>query len=238
MIDTHCHLLPGLDDGPGTTREAMKLARLLVADGVTSVLCTPHYSSQFPTRHADAVEREAVLRADLAAAGIALKTAVAAEISPAFAVSEPLDELVLRSVGGQFVIVEVLPDSPAALFPIVGERLGSHGLVPIFGHPERSRAVQRDPTVVDGARRDGALVQLLAPSLLGRWGRHVRAAALALLDTGRADLLASDSHGAKRRRVHLAEAGELVERRLGANVLAELTEEAPGRVLAAAQLHT
>jgi protein-tyrosine phosphatase len=38
MIDTHCHLLPGLDDGPRTVREALQLAQMMVADGITSVL--------------------------------------------------------------------------------------------------------------------------------------------------------------------------------------------------------
>jgi protein-tyrosine phosphatase len=237
MIDTHCHLLPGLDDGPATMEDAIELAGLLVAGGVASVLCTPHYSRQFPTNHAAALERHAVLRGELAAAGVELATAVAAEVSPAFAVSAPLDELVLRSVGGRFLVVEVLADSPTSLFALVGERLGTRGLVPIFGHPERSRAVQRHPSAVDQARRDGALVQLVAPSLLGRWGPQVARAALELLDTGRADLLASDAHGARRRRAHLAAAGELVEQRLGGGVLTELTERGPEKVLAAARIH-
>jgi protein-tyrosine phosphatase len=237
MIDTHCHLLPALDDGPATIEDAIELARLLVANGVTSVLCTPHYSRQFPTKHADAVARHETLRGELAAEGIALETAVAAEVSPAFALSAPLEELVLRSVGRRFLVVEVLADSPADLFAMVSERLGPHGLVPVFGHPERSRAVQRVPSSVDAARRDGALVQILAPSLLGRWGREVAAATLELLDTGRADLLASDAHGASRRRVHLAEAGKLVEERLGSGVLAELTERGPATVLAATHPH-
>jgi protein-tyrosine phosphatase len=120
------------------------------------------------------------------------------------------------------------------LFPTVVERLASSGLVPVFAHPERSRAVHRDLSAVDEARRAGALIQVLAPSVLGRWGADVASAALDLLDLGLVDLLASDAHGAKRRRVHLAEAAELVERRLGSTVVQELTEHGPRRVLAGA----
>lgn len=238
MIDTHCHLLPGLDDGPTTVSEATQLARMMLADGVSTALCTPHYSRQFPTRHADAIAQHEVLRRELAAAGIALETGVAAEVSPAYAVSAPLEELELRSIGGRFVVVEVLPDSSEAIFPTVAERLGASGLVPVFAHPERSRAVHRDPSAVDGARRDGALVQVLAPSLLGRWGPEVAATTLTLLDTGRVDLLASDAHGVKRRRIHLAEAASLLERRLGSGLVEELTERAPRELLAGARLHT
>ena len=135
MIDTHCHSLPGLDDGPATITEAIQLARMMLADGVSGALCTPHYSRQFQTRHADALAQHEVLRGELAAEGIALETAVAAEVSPAYAVSAPLEELELRSVGGRFVVVEVLLDSPEAVFPTVAERLGARGLVPVFAHP-------------------------------------------------------------------------------------------------------
>jgi protein-tyrosine phosphatase len=237
MIDTHCHLLPGIDDGPRTVREALQLAQMMVADGISSVLCTPHYSRLFPTHHAAALESHEVLRSGLTAAGIALETAVAAEVSPGYAVSAPIEEIELRSVGDRFVVVEVLPDSAVVLFPTVVERLASRGLVPVFAHPERSRAVHRDLSAVDDARLAGALIQVLAPSVLGRWGADVASAALDLLDTGLVDLLASDAHGAKRRRVHLAEAAELVERRLGSTVVRELTEHAPRRVLAGAEVH-
>jgi protein-tyrosine phosphatase len=236
MIDTHCHLLPGLDDGPRTVRDALQLAQMMVADGITSVLCTPHYSRQFPTHHAAALESHELLRGELAAAGISLETAVAAEVGPGYAVSAPIEELELRSVGRRFVVVEVLPDSAVVLFSTVVERLASRGLVPVFAHPERSRAVHRDLSAVDEARRAGALIQVLAPSVLGRWGADVASAALDLLDLGLVDLLASDAHGAKRRRVHLGEAAELVERRLGSTVVQELTEHAPRRVLAGAGL--
>ena len=238
MIDTHCHLLPGLDDGPATVTESIQLARMMLADGVSGALCTPHYSRQFQTLHADALAQHQVLRGELAAEGIALETAVAAEVSPAYAVSAPLEELELRSVGGRFVVVEVLPDSPEAVFPTVAERLGERGLVPVFAHPERSRAVHREPSAVDGARRDGALVQVLAPSLLGRWGSEVAASTLTLLDTGRVDLLASDAHGVKRRRIHLAEAATLLERRFGSGLVEALTEGAPRALLAGTRRHT
>jgi protein-tyrosine phosphatase len=232
LIDTHCHLLPGLDDGPRTASQALELARRLMADGVEHVLCTPHYSSLFPTSHADAELRFGELRAELASAGIPLRTSLAAEIGPGFAVSHSIEEVVARTVGGRYAVIEVLNDtSPSALLAI-RDRLAEAGVELVLAHPERSRAVQRHPNVVDPLRADGALVQVVAPSLLGRWGPDVEAAAWRLVDTGRADLLGSDAHGATRRRPHLLEASELIESRLGPEVVAELTVRGPSRVLA------
>ena len=57
MIDTHCHLLFGLDDGPRTLGESVELAWELVAGGVEAVLCTPHFTEMFPTSHDEAGSR-------------------------------------------------------------------------------------------------------------------------------------------------------------------------------------
>lgn len=233
MIDTHCHLLPGLDDGPSSLDGSLALARRLVEDGVSHVLCTPHYSRMFPTRHADAVEQFTALRRALAEASSPLEIELGAEVGPALAVSIPLDELRARSVGGRYLVVEVLPNSPGGFFDAVADRLEEAGLVPIFAHPERCRAVQRHPTLVEAARDRGALVQIVAPSLVRRWGRGVASSAWGLLGAGWVDLLGSDAHGARRRGVHLAEAVELVEKRFGAKVARDLVQRNPARVVGA-----
>jgi protein-tyrosine phosphatase len=231
MIDTHCHLLPGLDDGPPSLDASLVLARRLVDDGVTSVLCTPHYSRQFPTRHADAADQLVALREGLQDSTIALEIELAAEVGPALAVSSPLEELFERAVGGRYLIVEVLPDSPGALFDAVTDRLEEAGLLPILAHPERCRAVQRHPVLLEAARERGALVQIVAPSLIRRWGRGVASAAWGLLGAGWVDLLGSDAHGVRRRGVHLAEAVELIDKRFGSEVARDLVRRNPARVL-------
>ena len=204
---------------------------MLVADGVEHVLCTPHYSNLFATSHRDATARFAELSAQLTSAGIPLGATLAAEIGPGFAASAPIEEVLARTIAGRFALIEVLSDtSPSALMAI-RDRLAEAGVRLVLAHPERSRAVQRHPNVVDPLRADGALVQVVAPSLLGRWGSDVEVAAWRLVDTGRADLLGSDAHGATRRRPHLREVCELIESRLGEGVVAELTERGPMTVL-------
>jgi protein-tyrosine phosphatase len=231
VIDTHCHLLPGLDDGPQSIEGSLALARRLVDDGVSVVLCTPHYSRQFPTRHEDASDRFAVLREQLGETSVALEVELAAEVGPALAVSSSLEDLFARAVAGRFLIVEVLPDSPGGLFDAVTDRLEKARLLPIFAHPERCRAVQRHPMLLEQARKRGALVQIVAPSLIRRWGRGVASAAWGLLGAGWVDLLGSDAHGVRRRGVHLAEAVELIGKRFGTDVAGDLVLRNPARVL-------
>lgn len=230
MIDTHCHLLPGLDDGPRSPDEALDLASSLLRDGVDRVLCTPHFSAQFPTRHAEAAERLRELRPELE--GLGLDTALAAEVSPGHAVTAPLDELRARAIAGRYLLVEVLRDTPAAFFDLIFPRLAEASLLPVFGHPERCRVLQRSARLADRILRDNGVLQVVAPSLIGRFGAEAETAGWRLVDTGRAALLASDAHGTRRRSTHLGEAAGMVAARLGDAAAAELTEHAPARLLA------
>lgn len=231
MIDTHCHLLPGLDDGPRTETESLQLAQRIVADGVTHVLCTPHFARMFPTRHEDAVAAFERLRAQLAENSIPLGLDLAAEVGPAAAVTEPIAELERRSIVGRFVLVEILHDTPFPTLETCIDRLQEVGLTPIFAHPERSGDVARHPGTLDPIRARGALVQIVAPSLLGRWGRVVEETAWGLVESGRADLLGSDAHGVRRRRPHLREAADRVAARFGYQAAHELTDRGPASVL-------
>jgi protein-tyrosine phosphatase len=232
MIDTHCHLLFGLDDGPPTLREALDLASRLHAEGVSAVLCTPHYSDLFWTSHVDALERIGRLRPALAESGIPIRVELAAEIGPSAAVRAPLEELLPRSIGGRFLIVEVQPATPLAFFEGVAARLEDAGLTPIFAHPERCQAVWRHPGALATARAAGALVQIVAPSLTGTWGRQAARTAWILLGAGLVDLLGSDAHG-RTRPPELADAATRISDRFGQETTVELTEHAPSRVLAA-----
>jgi protein-tyrosine phosphatase len=231
MIDTHCHLLPGLDDGPPDDAGALELARALVDDEVRMVVCTPHYTRQFPTDHDAAESALAQLRLRLAEAEIPLELVLAAEVGPVFALDAPTEEIARRALAGRFVLVEVTPDSPAPFFDAVGERLAREGLTPVFAHPERSRALQRSLEPLADARGAGAVVQVVAPSLLGRWNETVADTAWRIVDAGLADLLASDAHGIARRRVHLGEAADEVGHRYGHEAARRLTASAPARVV-------
>ena len=230
MIDTHCHLVPGVDDGPRTTEEAVALARSLIADGIDRVVCTPHFSSFFPTEHEDAARRLDDLRGKLDELG--LGATLAAEVSPGHAVSEPLANLKARSIGGRYLVVEALHDTPAAFFEALFARLEDVDLLPVIAHPERCRALQRGTALVDWIRHRGGVLQVVAPSLIGRFGNEAAETAWRLVDTGRATLLASDAHGTRRRSVRLREAADLVRRRLGASFVADLTEHQPALLLA------
>ena len=156
---------------------------------------------------------------------------LAAEVSPAFAVSEPMDELLPRSIDGRFLLVELEPDTPAAFLETAVDRLAGERMIPVFAHPERCRSVREQPRLLDEARTAGALVQVVAPSLTGRWGKDVGVAGWKLLDAGVVDLLGSDAHRPSAEATHLEVASGLIVERYGGEVLADLTERVPSRLV-------
>lgn len=230
MIDTHCHLLPGIDDGTQDAVEALNLAGRLVDAGVRIVACTPHLSRRFPTEHEVARDRVGVLTTALARVDLPLKLVLAAEVSPAAALEATPTKLGRRRLGGAHLLVELVHDTPAGVVGVIGSRLAEIGLSPVFAHPERCRAVRLHPTLLDEARAAGGLVQVVAPSFAGSSSNEIARSAWRLLESGRVDLLASDAHrpdDVKR----LLQARQRIEASFGHGALTELTVTKPAGVL-------
>lgn len=230
MIDTHCHLLPSLDDGPRTEAEALELARRLEVDGVRIVVCTPHFSSRFPTSVELSDTRLRRLRSLVEAAGIPLGLHLAAEVSPSMALAAAPKDLLGRTVGDRYLLLELQADTDAKVLNAALERLDTLDLRAVLAHPERSRALRGSLVELSHARAGGAVVQVVAPSLAGRWGAATRLAAWEMIDEGIADVVASDAHHAAGNPL-LAAIGRLVAERYGEQQRHGLLEDMPRRLL-------
>lgn len=230
MIDTHCHLLPGLDDGPRRVEESLALASELTAQGVRHVVCTPHFSRRYRTSQESALITAEALRLAFVEAGVVLELVVAAEVSPMLALEAEAVDLRVRSIGRRYLVVELEADTTLPVIGAVCDRLQTLGLQPVFAHPERCRGVQRNHRPLDEARARGALVQVVAPSLLGRWGSSAAETAWELLATGRADVLASDAHRPQSPS-RLDRALRLVRDRMGSKAVQRLTTTNPSLLL-------
>src|SRR3954451_18824303 len=81
-VDTHCHILPGVDDGPATLNDTLALCRVLVRDGITTVIATPHQLGRFEGVTSATVVREAVahLQATLGSRGMPIRVVPGAEV--------------------------------------------------------------------------------------------------------------------------------------------------------------
>jgi protein-tyrosine phosphatase len=231
MVDTHCHLLPALDDGPSDEEAALRLAEALRAEGVRRVVATPHVSRRYPTDPEEAEARVVELRERLSRAGIDLEVLLGAELSPARAAVDPAMTLARRAIAGRHLLVEATATTPVGALVAVCDRIAGLGLTMVLAHPERCVALRRTPAALDALRHAGALIQVLAPSLTGDGGGDASESAWRLLRTGRADLVASDAHDVARRAPRMGAAARLVERRMGPDVRERLFSRTPAQVI-------
>jgi protein-tyrosine phosphatase len=207
LIDLHCHVLPGIDDGPLTLGESLQLARVAVAGGTRVIVATPHVNHAFlendAARIAAAVED---FNRMLGAAKLDLEVRAGAELALTRAAELDDEELVaLRLGGGPFLLVECPSTPSAAGFAPALSALAAKGHRILLAHAERVPGFQRDAGLVEQLVHSGMLVQITAASVAGRFGEPAQTFALALLQRGLVHDVASDAHAAERRGPGIAE---------------------------------
>jgi protein-tyrosine phosphatase len=233
MIDLHCHLLPGIDDGPVDFDGSLALARAQVDAGVRTVAVTPHAIERFPTDGETIARGVKQLRARLETARIALEVLPGAEVDLLHAHELDDEELVLLTPGGGRWLLLEAPISSIAPLEAGVARLHQRGFKLLLAHPERAPTLQRDPRMLGRLVRAGVRTQITAGGLAGQFGKAVQRFALEIIDAGLAHTFASDSHDVTRRPPGMRAPLE----RMGLGDHAELLcQDHPARVLAGERL--
>lgn len=232
MIDIHCHLLPGIDDGPPTIEAALALAKALVDDGITHVVMTPHvFPGRFENWRTSIAEEHARFAELLQTEGIALHLAWAGEVRLTPEVLELLarDQLpFLGQVGGYRTLLLEMPDGQVPLGALNFVRLLMAARVkPVIVHPERNRGVMEKPERLREFIDEGCYVQLTAGSLVGQFGARAQAVAVDLLERGWVHAVASDAHNTTGRRPRMRDAAQWLTQHHGALVARQLTVLGP-----------
>lgn len=216
MVDLHAHLLPGIDDGPATMRDALDMARAAVEAGTRVMACTPHVL-EAPRDVVEAMEAGLPrLRDGLARAGVPLEVVAGGEV--AIPMAERMDDDLLRRAslgGGGWLLVEMpFRGWPLGLGDLLFD-LEVRGFRVLLAHPERAESVQLAPDRLREAVGRGALLQVTACSLTGDNGPRAQRTAERLLDQGVVHVLASDAHSAGWRPPGLADGLVAAAQRLG-----------------------
>lgn len=233
MVDIHCHLLPGLDDGAKDLEEALAMARMAVEDGISTIIATPHQLGSYRENQGDTI-REAVrhFQGHLDSQGIPLTVRPGADIR----IEEQLvsglvtGSLVTLADQGQHVLLELPHELYMPLEPVL-HQLRQHQFVGILSHPERNRGILNTPDVIAPLVNTGCLMQITAGSLLGSMGRPCQLLSEQLLREGLVHFVATDAHGSVRRRPRLAQAYHRITQLVDRETAQELCVHNPGRVL-------
>ena len=236
MIDIHCHLLPGIDDGPKDVAEALNLARQAVENGVTHSVVTPHiHHGRWENTLQNIANTTAVFRQHLAENRIPLTLGFAAEIRIGTEILNmlPVGEIPFLGRWQEYKVMllemphsHILPGTENIIRWLI-----KHGVRPMIAHPERNKDVMRRLNKIKPLVDLGCLFQVTAGSVTGQFGEMAMQRAHELLDMGVVTVLASDAHHGKRRPVNLRQGREAAEQVVGSAEAQRLVYDNPLKIV-------
>jgi protein-tyrosine phosphatase len=237
MIDLHCHLLHGIDDGPDTLEKSLELCRIAVADGITRAIVTPHiHPGRWENTRTSIAQACSSLQRTLEQHDIPLRLGFAGEVRLTDRIMQQVaddDIPFFGEVGGYRVMLLEFPHSH--LIP-GGEKLAEwlldHGIRPMIAHPERNKQVVKDASQLQPFIDSGCWLQLTAGSVVGHFGQRSQFIAHQLLENDEVMVIASDGHNARARPPVLSQAFDYIARNYGRERAQRLMLDTPTAIVA------
>lgn len=235
MIDLHCHILPGLDDGAADIRESLGMAHLALGDGVDTVVATPHtLDGMYLNTREEICRAVESLRNELSRQKMDLRICPGADVHLCPGLLQKIEEgkaLTLNDTG-RYMLLELPPQTIPDRVRDEVFALKLNGITPIITHPERHPVIQRDLQVLHELICAGALGQVTAMSITGDFGLPVLACARAMLELRLIHVIASDGHSPKIRPPLLSRALDAAEEILGnAEEAEQMVANTPAAIL-------
>jgi len=214
MVDLHCHILPGLDDGAKTIEDSLAMAEDAIADGITHVVATPHANSSY----AFEFSRVRAARNELSEkleGRLTLATGCDFHLSPENLSAIRRDRSQFCIHQKDYLLVElndfsIPPSMDQALHELQLARIH-----PIITHPERNGLLRAQPERLRKWVELGCYAQVTAGSLTGVFGPGSQQAAWTWITNGLVHFVASDAHNTARRPLKLRFAYDAVAERCG-----------------------
>jgi protein-tyrosine phosphatase len=205
MIDIHCHILPAIDDGPSDMEDSIRMAKMAAADGITHIAATPHFSYGLPPARKDIELSRSALEKRVNEERIPVTLLSGADIRLTYELMEGIETGDVPTINGsRYFLIELPSLMPPNLDNFIFTA-NLKGMAPIITHPERNYSLLESPEKIKHLRDSGALFQVTAMSITGRFGNQIRSFSHMLLKNGFVDFVASDAHSVTRRTPVLSE---------------------------------
>ncbi|MEH7308186.1 tyrosine-protein phosphatase [Neobacillus drentensis] len=228
MIDLHCHILPGIDDGARDLSESVKMAKKAVEQGIHTIVATPHHlNNRYENPKKSIIDRVRELNKALREEKIDLnvlpgqETRIYGELVEGFENGEilPIDQT-------QYVLVEFSSTHVPRYTEKLFYDLQMKGLVPVIVHPERNQEIIENPEVLYKLVDKGTLTQVTAASICGDFGKKIKSFSLKLVEANLTHFIASDAHNTSNRTFKMREAFDIVQAKYGNDMVYLFQENA------------
>ena len=231
MIDIHCHLLYGVDDGAENRQMSVEMLKHAVGQGIRRVIFTPHYRQgmfKYPL--------DKIMAAYEDVKGEAEKLGMISYLGCEYHADSGTGEnfkcgRCLTLADSEYVLVEFKYESSIGFIRNTLYDLFAYGYTPVIAHAERYGVFIKDPGILRELRDMGVSVQINAGSVLGREGFKTKRLCKRIIKDHLVDIVASDSHNMTDRKNHMKECYEYIAKRYGEGRAERLFCTNPGKIL-------
>lgn len=229
MIDLHCHILPGVDDGAASLQESLSMAEQAIAQGITHLLCTPHHNNgRYENEKSSVIAAVHHLQNALDERNLPLTLLEGQEVRVTGELITAIekDHLLFTDITDTYLLLEFPTQDVPAFSESLFFELRTLAKVPVIVHPERNAMFREDPNRLIPFLEMGCLAQLTAPSIVGVFGKQIQKTAYEMVTHNLVQMVASDAHGISKRRFYLKEAYEIIEQEWGKEKVLQMQQVA------------
>jgi protein-tyrosine phosphatase len=228
MIDLHCHILPGVDDGAQSLSDSLNMARNAFEQGIHTIVATPHHLNNSYEN-----PKQLILARVEAFNQLLQKEQIDVKILPGQEVRVH-GEMIEGHKAGEILSVNhtpyVLVEFPSNHVPRYTEKLfydlQMNGLIPVIVHPERNQEIIQHSELLYQLVKKGALTQITAASVCGDFGKKIKNFTLQLVEANLTHFIASDAHNLTKRTFKMREAYDVMEQKYGNEIVYYFEENA------------
>jgi protein-tyrosine phosphatase len=231
LADIHSHILP-IDDGAQSYGEALALVKMAWEDGTRVLFLTPHYRAIYKPTPEKLQEAFCAFRDALKNEDVKMKLVLGSEVRYLSEFPKQVQKGLLTPMASSRYMLLEFPTTVFRPNVIAGIRdCVDSGYIPILAHAERYDIFRLDPTLTDEVLQMGALIQLNADSVMGKWGFSVKRYCHRLILAKKAHFIASDAHDKKMRPPKLSACYRYVCKKYGESIAKKLFWQNPRAVM-------
>ena len=229
LVDIHCHILPGVDDGAPDMETSRAMIRDAYEQGVRYIIATPHYRPEmFEPSMKKVIRVYHELRDYAEEVGIGLR--LGCEYYRNEQMIRHLDKKLRPTMlGSRYVLTEFSTNDSFVTVRNYIYELITKGYRPIVAHVERYFCCQ-EPERIQELKKLGAQIQINADSVLGYEGHTIKKFCAGLMKEALVDFIGSDAHNLEGRKMNLGKCATYVRKKMGQDYAEEIFVDNPRRI--------
>ena len=233
MIDIHCHILSGIDDGAKTSRDTLTMLKSAIDEGITVITATPHHNPEFNNESPLILKKVEEVQDLIDAYHLPIQILPGQEVRIYGDLLKDFAQGKLLTVAGtsNYMLIEF----PSNHVPEYAKELFYHmqlqEIQPILVHPERNTKIIEHPEILFNFIEQGVLSQITASSITGHFGKKIQKLTFQIIENHLTHFVASDAHNVTSRAFKMKEAFEIIEERYGSDLSQRFKDNAQSVIL-------